>query len=104
MEVLGGEAGHAVLEVLASTTPKGLMARLGLEEEEVASLKILGSEEFLVEEWPLLDYHTLRQSINHHSSLLHCLCGIVGGVQEQIPAGCSTGSAVWWVVCRNRYL
>ena len=48
-----------LLTMPASTTPQGILARVGLGEE--VSLKILCSEEYLVEDWPLLDYHTLRK-------------------------------------------
>ena len=53
----GGES-SVLLTMPASTTPQGIIARVGLGEE--VSLKILCSEEYLVEDWPLLDYHTLR--------------------------------------------
>ena len=36
--------------------------------------------------------------------MLHWICSFVGGVQEQVPAGCSNIPLVWWVVCRKRYL
>ena len=53
-----GDESSVLLEMPASTTSQGILARMGVGEE--VSLKILCSEEYLVEDWPLLDYHTLR--------------------------------------------
>jgi hypothetical protein len=67
VEVLreGGGDPTVVRLLAASANPREILRRLGVGQHE-AGLKILCSEEFLVEDWPLLEYHTLR----HPASIL----------------------------------
>ena len=64
VEVLREGGGDpTVLRLLAtSANPREILRRLGVGQQE-AGLKILCSEEFLVEDWPLLEYHTLRHPV-----------------------------------------
>jgi hypothetical protein len=59
VEVVLGEGATTQLTLPSSATPQDVLARLAVGQEE-ASLKILCSEEFLVEDCPLLHYQTLR--------------------------------------------